>query len=142
MYNLYLWEDTGYLCIAEIFDGINFCQCGKGHHILSSSLRVSLVSKKGREPSFSGSMVKLMVGHTSLQWWSKGSTTSLCIMQHVSSSTFCFHNLGLEGADFLASCAAVGSLGSFAEHQWDQPHQAKGKTLGCLTEPLSLSSQW
>ena len=23
-----------YLCIAEIFDGINSCQYGKGHHIL------------------------------------------------------------------------------------------------------------
>ena len=25
----------------------------------------------------------------------------------------------------LASCAAVGSLGSFAERQWDQQHQVK-----------------
>ena len=24
-----------YLCVAEIFGGINFCQCGKGHHILN-----------------------------------------------------------------------------------------------------------
>ena len=24
-----------YLCIAEVFSGINFRQCGKGHHILN-----------------------------------------------------------------------------------------------------------
>ena len=67
-----------------------------------SSLRVRLVSRKGREPSFSSSMVNLMVGRTSLRWRSRGSTASLCIMQHVS-STYRFQNLGLEGADSRAS---------------------------------------
>ena len=49
-----------------------------------SSLRVRLVSRKGKEPSFSSSVVNLIAGHTSLRWRSKGSTASLCIMQHVS----------------------------------------------------------
>ena len=67
-----------------------------------SSLYVRLVSRKGREPSFSSSMVNLMVGRTSLRWQSRGSTASLCIMQHVS-STYRFQNLDLEGADSRAS---------------------------------------
>ena len=66
------------------------------------SLRVSLVSRKGREPSLSSSMVNLMVGRTLLRWLSKGSTSSSFIMQHVS-STYRFQNLGLEGADYSAS---------------------------------------
>jgi hypothetical protein len=41
-----------------------------------SSLHVSLVSRKEREPSFSSSMVNLMVGRTSLRWLRKGSTAS------------------------------------------------------------------
>ena len=69
---------------------------------IPSSLHVRLVSRKGREPSFSSSMVNLMVGRTSLRWRSNGSTASLCIMQQVS-STYRFQNLGLEGADSRAS---------------------------------------
>ena len=66
-----------------------------------SSLHVRLVSRKGREPSFSSSMVNLMVGRTLSRWRSNGFTASLCILQHVS-STYCFQNLGL-GADSRAS---------------------------------------
>ena len=45
------------------------------------------MSMKGREPSFSSSMVNLTVGRTSLRWWSnyKGSTlhlSALCCMCH------------------------------------------------------------
>ena len=30
-----IFAKPSYLCIAEIFNGINFCQCGKGCHILN-----------------------------------------------------------------------------------------------------------
>ena len=96
--------------------------------IVPSSLRVRLVSSKGREPSFSSSMVNLMVGRTSLRWRSKGSTASLCTMQHVS-STYRLQNLGLEGADSRASS----SKNSPAYTGW-QPLRDRG-AHGC---PLPL----
>ena len=30
----FLPNPASYLCVAEIFSGINFCPCGKGHHRL------------------------------------------------------------------------------------------------------------
>ena len=94
-------------------------------------LRVRLVSRKGREPSFSSSMVNLMVGRTSLRWRSKGSTASLCIMQHVS-STCRFQNLGLEGADSRASSSKNSMYRQVGNHCRDRG--AHGCPLPLLVE--------
>ena len=34
LYAIYHTGENFYLCIAEMFGGINFHQCGKGHHIV------------------------------------------------------------------------------------------------------------
>ena len=68
---------------------------------VQSSFRVRLASRKGAEPSFSSSMVNLIVGRIPLRWCSGLSTASF-IMQPVS-STYCFHGLSLEGAESKVS---------------------------------------
>ena len=101
-------------------------------HVQSApSLRVSLVSRKGRDPSLSSSMVNLMVGRTLLRWSSKGSTSSFSIMQHVS-STYRFQNLGLEGADCSAS-SSKNSMYKLATY-YCRNKGAHGCTLPLLIE--------
>ena len=58
-----------------------------------SFLHVRLVSRKGREPSFSCSMVNLMVGHTSLRWRSEVSTASPCTCCIVQRDTMLFREI-------------------------------------------------
>ena len=89
----------------------------------SPLLRVSLVLRKESIPFFSSSMVNLMVGRTSLRWWSKCSTSPLCIMQPVL-STCCFQNLGLKGTDSKASVVRC-MLGK-AEAPRDYNQRAQG----------------
>ena len=79
------------------------------------SLHVSLVSRKGSMPSFSSSMVNLMVGHTSLRWWSKGSTSTLRIMQHVSSTYRSIHTYKAPAFLHLASFMPWGWLEHLVE---------------------------
>ena len=74
-------------------------------------------------PSFSSSIVNLMVGRTSLRWCSKGSTSHLCIMQHVS-STYRFQNLDLEGTDSRAN--------SLKNSTYKLATTAETGTHGCL----------
>ena len=73
---------------------------------LPSSFVVTLMSRKGRDPPCSISIVNFMVGCMLFRWCRSPSTSPFLRMNHVS-PTYCFCNLGLEGADSRASSSAT-----------------------------------